>query len=500
MVFLKGTVSGFIEDRPFKMLPMNQPAFERQVAYLYEQVADRMSTLINQGTLSPGERIPSVRRLSGQLRVSISTVQQAYILLEDRGFIDARPQSGFYVKLRARDLPPEPKPSNPSLSATRVGVAELVAKVFEAARNPDVIALATAVPSSELLPTNQLNRLLAWVARHKGQQGVNYDFPPGNEALRRQVARRSLDWGCSLSPDDIVTTCGAMEALNLCLRAVAKPGDTIAVESPTFYGILQASLGMRALEIPTHPRDGINLDALEQAIKRNKVKACLLIPNFNNPLGSCMSDKNKKQLVEMLGRREIPLIEDDIYGDIYFGTVRPKAAKAFDKNGMVLLCSSFSKTIAPGYRVGWTAPGRFKLQVEHLKSMNTVATATLPQMAVARFLENGGYDHHLRKLRKALATQVQRVTLAISQHFPEGTRVTRPAGGFVLWVELPKRVDSLELYRKALEKKISIAPGPIFSAKQKYQHFIRLSCGQPWSERLEHALITLGRLAGKAQG
>lgn len=300
-----------------------------------------------------------------------------------------------------------------------------------------------------------------------------------------------------MSPDDIVTTCGTMEALNLCLRAVAKPGDTIAIESPTFYGILQASLGMRALEIPTHPRDGIDLDALEQAIKKNKVKACLLIPNFNNPLGCCMPDNNKKQLVEMLGRREIPLIEDDIYGDIYFGAARPKTAKAFDKEGLVLLCSSFSKTIAPGYRVGWTAPGRFKAQVEHLKSMNTIATATLPQMAVARFLESGGYDRHLRKLRKALATQVQRVTLAVRQYFPEGTRITRPTGGFVLWVELPKSVDSLELYRKALEKKISIAPGPIFSAKQKYQNFIRLSCGQAWSDSLEQALKTLGRLAGK---
>jgi len=476
---------------------MSHAILQEQEAYLYEQVVDRITTLIDRGTLRPGERISSVRKLSSQLRVSVSTVLQAYLLLEDRGFIEARPQSGFYVKLRPRNLPPEPKSSNPSLSATKVGVAELLAKVFEAARNPDFVPLATAIPSPDLLPTKQLNRFMAWVARHRGQQGMQYDFPPGNEALRRQVARRSLDWGCSLSPGDVVTTCGAMEALNLCLRAVANPGDTIAIESPTFYGILQASLGMKALEIPTHPRDGIDLEALEHALKKNKVKACLLVPNFNNPLGSCMSDKNKKQLVEMLGRREIPLIEDDVYGDIYFGTVRPKVAKAFDKEGMVLLCSSFSKTIAPGYRVGWVAPGRFRSQIEHLKSMNTVATATLPQMAVARFLESGGYDRHLRKLRKALATQVQRVILAVSQYFPEGTRVTRPAGGFVLWVELPKRVDSIELYRKALEERISIAPGPIFSAKQKYQNFIRLSCGQLWSERLEQAIMTLGRLAGK---
>jgi DNA-binding transcriptional MocR family regulator len=480
------------------MLSMNQPAVQRQKSYLYEQVADRMSTLIERGTLGPGQRVPSVRKLSGQLRVSISTIQQAYFLLEDRGLIEARPQSGYYVRLRLRDLPPEPRPSSPSVSATKVGIPALVAKVFEASRHKDVVPLATAIPSPELLPTKQLNRLMAWAARHHGDEAVNYDFPPGNEALRRQVARRSLDWGCSLSPEDIVTSCGTMEALNLCLRAVAKPGDTIAVESPTFYGILQASLGMKALEIPTHPRDGIDLDALDRAIRSHKVRACLLIPNFNNPLGSCMPDENKKQLVEMLARREIPLIEDDIYGDLYFGNVRPKVTKSFDKNGLVLLCSSFSKTIAPGYRVGWTVPGRFKSQVQHLKTMTTVASPTLPQIAVAKFLESGGYDRHLRRLRKALATQVQRMILAIRESFPEGTRVTRPAGGFVLWVELPRRIDAIELYHRALEQRISIAPGPIFSAKQKYPNFIRLSCGQPWSDRLEQALAALGRLAGKA--
>src|SRR5213594_3916766 len=242
---------------------MSHAILQEQEAYLYEQVVDRITMLIDRGTLRPGERISSVRKLSSQLRVSVSTVLQAYLLLEDRGFIEARPQSGFYVKLRPRNLPPEPKSSNPSLSATKVGVAELLAKVFEAARNPDFVPLATAIPSPDLLPTKQLNRFMAWVARHRGQQGMQYDFPPGNEALRRQVARRSLDWGCSLSPGDVVTTCGAMEALNLCLRAVANPGDTIAIESSIFYGILQASLGMKALEIPTHPRDGIDLEALE---------------------------------------------------------------------------------------------------------------------------------------------------------------------------------------------------------------------------------------------
>jgi DNA-binding transcriptional MocR family regulator len=474
-------------------------SLEHSGGYLYEEVVNKIAGMIGQGVLRPGERIPSIRKVSTQLDVSISTVLQAYLRLESRGLIEARPQSGFYVKFRTERLPPEPKVSTPSTAATAVGVGELVSKVLEAARDPEIVPLGAATPSPELLPVRQLNRMMASIGRRRGAIAINYDLPPGNEALRRQIARRSLDWGCHLSLEDIVTTCGGMEALNLCLRAVAKPGDTIVIESPTYYGVLQVieSLGMKALEIATHPREGVDLAALEYAIKRNKVSACIMIPNFNNPLGSCMADKNKKSLVGMLARHRIPLIEDDIYGDLYFGSSRPKTAKAFDREGLVLLCSSFSKNLAPGYRVGWTAPGRFKTQVERLKFMNTLATATLPQMAIAQFLESGGYDHHLRRLRKSLALQVDRVSLAISRCFPEGTRVTRPLGGFVLWVELPKSVNSVELHGKALREKISIVPGAIFSPKQKYQNFIRLSCGQPWSDRLEHALITLGRLAGK---
>lgn len=472
---------------------------ENTESYLYERVIGKVTGLISQGVLRPGDRIPSIRRLSAQMDVSISTILQAFLLLESKGLIEARPQSGHYVKVRHDTLPPEPKISSPSPFAKSVGVDELVSKIMEAARDPEILPLGAASPSHELLPVRQLNHAMAVIGRRRGAAAISYDLPPGNEGLRRQIAQRSLDWGCQFSLGDIVTTCGGMEALNLCLRAVAKPGETIAIESPTYFGILQVieSLGMKALEIATHPRDGIDIEALEQSLKRNKVSACMLVPNFNNPLGSCMPDKNKKALVNLLAQREIPLIEDDIYGDLYFGNARPKTAKAFDNHGLVLLCSSFSKTLAPGYRIGFAAPGRFKVQVERLKFMNTLATATLPQMAIAQFLESGGYDRHLRRLRKSLANQVQMFSLAISKYFPEGTRATRPLGGFVLWVQLPKSVNSLEFHRRALRERISIIPGSVFSAKQKYQNFIRLSCGLPWSNSVERALITLGRLAGK---
>lgn len=470
-----------------------------KTAPLYEQVANKVARLIHQGTLRTGDRIPSVRQLRSQLGVSITTVLEAYRLLESEGLVEARPQSGYYVRAPYRNLPPEPLISAPDSIATPVGVGVLVSEIVAAARNPDMVPLGASSPSPTLLPTLKLNQVLARVARHAGVNSNIYDLPPGNEYVRRRIARRSLAWGGSLASEEIVTTCGCMESINLCLKAVAKPGDTIAVESPVFFGFLQIleSLGMKALEIATHPRDGISLEALESAIRTHPVKACLVTPNFSNPLGSCMPEANKQQLVEMLTRAQIPLIEDDVFGELYFGSSRPKVAKAFDTEGMVLLCSSFSKDLAPGYRLGWTAPGRFKLQVELLKHSSTIANATLPQLAIAEFLQSGGYDHHLRQLRKAYAAQVQCVTQAISQFFPEGTKVTRPTGGFLLWVELPQSVDSLQLYRQALRQKISIVPGPIFSTTQKYNHCIRLNCGFPWSREIQEALAVLGHLAGQ---
>jgi len=386
--------------------------------------------------------------------------------------------------------------TKPAPRAVQVRVSDLVIQVVKAGRDPGLVRLGATLPAAELFPIKALNRTMASVARRSPVATHNYDPPPGNRALRVQVARRAMEAGCTLSPDDIITTVGATEALNLCLRAVAKPGDVIGIESPTFFGILQIieSLGMRVCEIPTFPRHGVCLDELEERLKCCGVKACVFTPNFSNPLGSCMPDEKKRKLVKMLAEHKIPLIEDDIYGNLCFGTTRPKVAKAFDEEGWVMLCDSFTKTLSPGYRVGWVAPGRFRDRVEFLKFVNTSGTASLPQMAIAEFLQNGGYDAHLRKMRRFYATQVQRVTEAVSRYFPEGTKVTRPTGGMCLWTELPPHINSLAVYEQAMAAKITIAPGPLFSAKQKFQNFIRLNCGNSWSDEVEDAIRTLGRI------
>ena len=467
--------------------------------HLYEHIVDKIETLIKEQTLHPGDRVPSLRKLSVQERVSISTVLQAYFTLEDRGLIEARPQSGYYVHHKPVQFPSEPKISRPADSATRVNVSDFVMNMHEVLDAHDAVPFGTATPDPRLLPIRKLNRISSSITRREGNLCHTYDFTQGNETLRRHIARRSVEGGCRLTPDDIVITYGCTEALHLCLRAVAQPGDTIAVESPTYFGFLQLieSLNMKALEIPTHPRDGISLDALEHSLGKYSVKACLITPNYQNPIGSCMPETNKKQLVQLLSRRGIPLIEDDIFGDLHFGIQRPRLCKSFDEHELVLTCTSFSKTLSPGFRIGWTAPGRFKSSVQRLRVTSTLTGSVLPQLTIAEMLSNGAYDHHLRKIRRSYESQIHHVTNAISKYFPAGTNATRPEGGFLLWVELPAGTDTIELHRKALEKGISIMPGAVFSAKRQYKNFIRLNCSNLWSEQLHDALITLGRLAGR---
>lgn len=466
-------------------------------AALYEQVAATITGLIHSGVLRPGERIPSVRRASRQHGVSVTTILEAYMALENRGLIEARPKSGFYVRLRPRAEVPEPVPSAARRTATAVGVGNLLSCIFDSARSPGMVPFGAAYPGPEVLPVQKLARITAAASRTHAVRSVMYDMPPGNEHLRREISRRMLDAGVALSPEELLVTCGGTEALALCLRAVASPGDVVAVESPTYFGVLQTmeSLGLRAVEIPMHPRTGMDLDALAQTLERTRVAACLAVPNFNNPLGTVMPDSHKQRLVELLSARGIPLIEDDINGDLAHDGSRPRVAKSFDREGLVLLCGSYSKTIAPGYRVGWVAPGRFYEKVKGLKLTHSLATASLPQLAIAEFLANGGYDHHVRTLRRRFAAQIARMSEAVVAAFPGGIRLSRPAGGFVLWVELPAQVSALELHRRALAAGISIAPGPMFSARQRFQNCIRLNCGHAWTDQTAQALATLGRIA-----
>lgn len=464
---------------------------------LYQEVAGRLADLIDQGTFPPGTRIPSVRKMSAQQGISISTVLQAYLLLEDQGLIEARPQSGYFVRKPAQGQLPEPEISAPEKDPRHVSLHEVVMMLLRDSVNPGVVQLGAALPDPALLPIEKINRLLAAAIRQHGAAAHQYQFPPGLESLRIQVAQRAVHSGCDLSPSDVLVTSGCVDAIDLCLHAVCRPGDIVAIESPMYFGTLQTLEvhGLRALEIPTHPREGISIGALTFAIEHNPIRAVLVMSNFGNPLGSQMPDEKKKELVDLLARHEIPLIENDVSGEIHFGDKRPLVCKAFDRKGLVILASSFSKDIGPGLRLGWMAGGRYQSELEWLKFTISASAPSLPQFVIADFLQSGGYDHHLRRIRRAYARNVNLLSDAVMRYFPPGVRLTRPMGGFVLWVQLPESIDSLELYRAAIAKGITIAPGYVFSASQQYSNFVRLNASE-FNYRTERAVEILGGLAG----
>jgi DNA-binding transcriptional MocR family regulator len=465
---------------------------------LYEAYAEELALSIREGVLKAGDRLPSVRQASVSRGVSPSTVFEAYYLLEARGLIRARERSGYYVLAGAKIQPPEPDSDvtagNDSLP---VDVSELVFEILESAKARDVVPFGSAFPSPMLFPLQRLSRSLASSMAGMDPWSSVDDISPGNANLRRQIALRYLADGMHVHTDDIVIVNGALEGLNLSLHVVTKPGDAVIVESPAFYGALQAleSHGLRAIEVPVRPREGVDLAALQIALDRHKPSACWLMTNFQNPVGSLMPDEKKKAVVELLAERGVPLIEDDVYAELYFGNRRPLPAKAWDKTGNVLHSSSFSKCLAPGYRVGWTIAGRYSKDVARLKLTRSLAASAPAQGALADYLAKGGYDKHLRQLRHALVTQQSHMIEAVVKHFPKGTRATRPDGGFFLWVELAGSVDAIELQRRALSLGISVAPGPMFSAQRAFRNFIRLNYGHPWTARSEAAIVTLGQLA-----
>jgi len=415
--------------------------------------------------------------------------------LAAQSLVDSKPMSGYFVSQHSEQRLPLPGVSRPSLTANDKEPDELISKVYANLGNDRLTLFSIGMPSGNLLPLAKLKKEIIQATRTLNAGGAAYESLQGNIKLRRMIAARSLAWGGNLHEDDLITTSGGMNALSFCLMALGKPGDTIALESPCYPGILQLalSLGFKVLELPTHPDTGIELGTLRAVI--DKISICLLVPNFNTPLGSCMPDENKKEVVELLSGYGIPLIEDDIYGDLYFGTQRPKCCKSFDTTGNVLWCSSVSKNLAPGYRVGWIAPGRYKDRLMKLKLVHSISSPSIQQEAVANFLRTGRFENHLRQLRRTLQRNYEHYVQAIVQYFPEGTRTSRPQGGLALWVEFSPEIDTGKLYDLAIKQGISIAPGRMFTLQDQFENCMRLCFGLPWSAEIAFKLRVLGNLA-----
>ncbi|MFH1152872.1 MAG: PLP-dependent aminotransferase family protein [Pseudomonadota bacterium] len=470
-------------------------------SFRYVTLADSMETGILKGHFRAGEKLPSLRSIHRQMGLSISTVYQAYIELEKRGHIESREKSGFFVKAKQAHGLGTLSRGNVKVSPQKITVNVLAESILAALQDPAMLQLGAALPDREHMPLKQLSRLMKSLpSQTLGSIIATYEPCQGNLALRQAVAGRSLGHGLAITAEDVVTTGGCMEAVGLCLKAVTRPGDTVLVESPAFHGFLQLmeDLNLMVLEMPCDPDRGIDPKALETILDTHQVNACLFNASFQNPLGCLTSDPDKKAIVHLLALRGIPLIEDDIYGDLYFGNRRPATFKHFDAQGMVLLCSSVSKTLAPGFRVGWTIPGKFREKLLRLKLNTCLASPAINQAVTAQFLKSGAYDRHLRRLRSQLKNQVSAMALAVSNYFPGDTKMSHPKGGLFLWIQLGPGVDSMAVYRKAFQAKISVLPGIICSSTDRYANCIRINCGITWNPRVEAGIRTLGRIVREA--
>jgi DNA-binding transcriptional MocR family regulator len=460
---------------------------------LYESLANQIDGMIKTSVFRPGERLPSVRHLANQNQISVSTVTQAMRLLQDRGLVDVKPQAGYYVRHRPRPIVNDVNDRD-FKTPTYVDVSNGYTKILQANSQENMVQFGAAWMPDDLIPIKRLQSMVAGVVRaHPEIFNSPGFFNLNDPGFVRQIVRRAASWG-KIDPTEIIITSTGTEAMSLCLRSVAKPGDTIAIESPCHILKLQLiqSLGMKALEIPTHSKTGISLEALELALSGNMVQACLFMPNASNPLGCVMPDANKKRLVQLLDQYQVPLIENDLYGDLCFAIERPLPVKAFDTSGNVLLVSSFSKVVTSALSAGYIMAGKRAHQMIYSKALASGPASHFNQAVLAAMINGSQYNNHLRHVRRTMAQRIAQVSDAVSRYFPASCSISEPQGGFVIWVQLPQQVNAYAVHAEALKQKIAFMPGGLFSPSGKFNNYMRINCGNPWDARIEHAIERIG--------
>jgi DNA-binding transcriptional MocR family regulator len=437
--------------------------------------------------------------------VSTTTVLEGYRCLEGLGLIESRPQSGYFVRPEGMRRPKPwsrlpPVRSEPIVLTTAdVRVPPAVGELLAQATKPGLVPLGAGLPDPSFLPSEALSIRMARIVRQAPAEVNRYCIGAGELPLRRALARWMLEGDATTEADEIVVAEGATQALLLALRSVARPGDAVAVESPGYHGFhaLLQFLGLRSVEVPSDPVTGFSVDALQDVLSAGgDPVACVLLSScFSNPTGATMPDAEKRRLVEICGAKGIPLIDDDTYGDIAFADRRPRSLKSFAPADVIHI-GSFSKTLGPGYRIAWLAGGKHRGDILRCHNMAALATRVAPQRTIYAYLERGGMQRHIRRLRRQYAENLRFLQNEVARHFPTGTRTGEPQGGHFLWVELPEDRDTMELARRAEKAGISLAPGVLFSSRLHYRRFLRLNGAIVCNNDIVRAIATLGKLVG----
>jgi len=439
----------------------------------YEYVAQQLREQIHTGQLRCGDPLPSLRSQSERLAVSKNTVIHAYQQLEAEGLIEPRARQGFFISHKS---------PAPAVSATPrpVRLGALALNVIRAASREDLQPLGSADPDTRFPARAQLYKIMARHARRRAYfmpAISHYQPPPGDNLLRSRLAQHISETALSCQPQELIICNGVQEGISLSLRALAQPGDIIAVESPSFYGTLQCieALGLKVLEIPSLPGEGIDQNRLAAALKAWPIKALLLNPNINNPLGFQMSAQAQRNLMQLTAPYQLPIIEDDVFGELHYQSHRAPPLKAMDTDGRVILCSSFSKSLDSDLRLGWLIAGRYYEELNYLKYVTTLASSGLIQEACAEFMAERRFPRHLRRIRRTYKQRGELYAEDMHRYMPADVTYSQPEGAYLSWLELPPHCSGDAVYQRALAENIAITPGSLFSTGGEYSHCIRLN-------------------------
>lgn len=471
----------------------------------YLLLAEQLATDIRSGIYPVNTRLPSVRQLTGIKSVSASTVMRCYRHLEHLGYVQGRQRSGYFVadwkplqSQRQRGREAVQQPAQPVAYDKLMSLQHRMTQLYSLTQKPVRLGLHLATAAAEWYPVDSLSRIGQRVLRREPSLFGTYPSGTGLPTLKTALARQLAACGVDIAEQDLLITHGSTEALGLALRAVAKPGDSIAVESPVYFGLLQMleNLGLKAIEIPCVPEIGISLEALDFALTHNRnIRAVVAMPSFQNPLGCTMSERRKRELLRLVIRHHVVLIEDDVFGDLTPLAERPQPVKAWDSDGSVIYCGSCSKSLAPGLRLGWVAGGKRHVELESIKVSQSLATPLLDQAVLAEYMLTDGMLPHLRKLRERISAQLSHALAAVQRYFPLGTKVISTAGGWWLWLALPEPFDTLTLLKECVAQGVAFTPGALFSGEGRFGNYLRINIGRPWTQEMDHGFRTVGNLA-----
>ncbi|GLX81435.1 aminotransferase-like domain-containing protein [Thalassotalea eurytherma] len=460
---------------------------------LYLQLSYQIEQQIDENLILPSEKLPSIRTIMASHGVAKNTVISALNDLEKKGIIFAKAKVGFFVSPRRNTQHQLPNQHFPNLESQAVSLTDIFYDVMNKEAAFDIVPNdSTALPSQHLISLNK------HIRRAYRQQipfrSSHYDTPKGHVTLREQLSHRYRLRGINIDVESFCITSGCQHSLMLALMATCKQGDTVAVETPTFYGslLLLEQLKLNVVEVSSHPVTGLDIEHLTQALEKTQITACIVTPNFATPTGSLMPEDNKNRLLSLANDCDFAVIEDDIYGEISFADPT-SSLLSFDTQERVIVCSSMSKALSKDIRIGWIIGSRWQKQIEQLKLTSILACSSSIQSGVAEFMASGDYRKHINYTQHTLQQQMLTLTQLLTDYWPSCTRFTKPLGGISLWVELAHPINSLAIYHKLLKDNIVITPGLLFSHRSNYQHCIRLSFQHAFNKKRVEAIKTIGK-------